>query len=676
MYSDDSSDEDATTFPECHPHLLLFGEDEAEIKLRENMLPINIKGSEEDARALQRRKVYRSYRALRFFRSVEGFHKGSLDLTGRHQPRYVKLHTRWSNYLAEFFALAVLAEEYTTDELDWRGMPFTDYRFKDPKVWEDFAKKWRVPPVHWTYGSLLSSTESVLRTIAQHPLPQFQKLCLVDLPSEVIDTIYAHASMEQARLLSSTCRWLNDIGRRYIFRSRTLNFDFPLDCWREMNKAADPVVFLERLARLKREQALSAARFLLSRPDLMKKTRSLAILDQWSPALLESYIDGGFDVWAIERGFYVDMYTAYSRILAASPNLTTLRFFNIAITLDFIHCLAELPHLHTLDLFRCRIPPGVQEVLRTRGGISLSCSAYNLHLSLSAETFSLWHAVLLCPHLRSFSAQTATGDMLPPPPILWEKCMFFPNLERLCLSCINIETLDIYTTWLSSVPPMDKLTHFKFHSRSGFSDMAATSILSSLRASSLRVLALDGLAEGEFGLFQEIRYRYPELLGLTLFRRASDRQKRTRQVIWPHPAWEYAQHLEGLIQLQHFGWNYQDFYNYISCAPILRFEEGFYDAKKDMEKFITANKDDFFDEDCYTPVVFAAHCPSLKTYTAMDLLIDWRISRTADGKISVHTAVEGGFRVSSGCWSPTVSASHWPNVLPVEGSNWDRGDAE
>lgn len=50
-----------------------------------------------------------------------------------------------------------------------------------------------------------------------NPLPRIQQLCLVDLPTELLDAIYLRASLANGRILSSTCRRLNEVGRRHVF---------------------------------------------------------------------------------------------------------------------------------------------------------------------------------------------------------------------------------------------------------------------------------------------------------------------------------------------------------------------------------------------------------------------------------------------------------------------------
>lgn len=61
------------------------------------------------------------------------------------------------------------------------------------------------------------STVDLLQIIGSNPIPCFQKLHLTDLPTELLDIVFMHTRLSEARLLSSTCRRLSEIGRRYIF---------------------------------------------------------------------------------------------------------------------------------------------------------------------------------------------------------------------------------------------------------------------------------------------------------------------------------------------------------------------------------------------------------------------------------------------------------------------------
>lgn len=51
-------------------------------------------------------------------------------------------------------------------------------------------------------------------------MPRFQQRCLTSLPVELLETIMGYASLDKARLLSSTCHFLRQIGVPFIFGVR------------------------------------------------------------------------------------------------------------------------------------------------------------------------------------------------------------------------------------------------------------------------------------------------------------------------------------------------------------------------------------------------------------------------------------------------------------------------
>lgn len=142
---------------------------------------------------------------------------------------------------------------------------------------------------------------------------------------------------------------------------------------------------------------------------------------------------------------------------------------------------------------------------------------------------------MLCPNLRTFSTQDNSGDLTPLP----RGTSSFATLERIYLEGMSREDMVDYVLWLSSGPELGRLTHFKIHVHDGLSDDITILLLDSFTRSGspLQVLSLEGLAEAEFGLFDEIVRRFPNLRSLTLVRRASNGQTDNKTINWPHAAW-------------------------------------------------------------------------------------------------------------------------------------------
>lgn len=78
------------------PYLKLYEEEEYRERRREDL---DRRSNEGDG---VRGHFWKLYRVLRFFHSLTGFHRGYLDLGGRHLSRYHKLILRWSEYIKDY----------------------------------------------------------------------------------------------------------------------------------------------------------------------------------------------------------------------------------------------------------------------------------------------------------------------------------------------------------------------------------------------------------------------------------------------------------------------------------------------------------------------------------------------------------------------------------------------
>jgi hypothetical protein len=123
------------------------------------------------------------------------------------------------------------AREYIFDVTDWRlgGVLYVDYKFTDDKLWNKFRKSHPYSHLNHSWNSQVSRDTSsyclsnpsplgqVPRTISQNPVLKIQKLCLTDLPTELLDKVFQHTRWDKASILSSTCQQLRHIARRLIF---------------------------------------------------------------------------------------------------------------------------------------------------------------------------------------------------------------------------------------------------------------------------------------------------------------------------------------------------------------------------------------------------------------------------------------------------------------------------
>ncbi|GLB35457.1 hypothetical protein LshimejAT787_0210220 [Lyophyllum shimeji] len=190
----------------------------------------------------------KTYQVVRYFGSIQGFHTGSLDLTGRLSHRGEALMKRWNHYLADLIALTLHARESDTDKRALDGRPTADYAFDDVTLWRIFHKKWGIPPFY-CYGLLLPLTQST-------------------------------------RLLASTCRYLNDIGRRHTHRKRSITFELPQVVFSELGRAENKAEYPKNLATSSHDKVLSKTTFLLRRHDLTPGIKEHSIHDMWAQRIL------------------------------------------------------------------------------------------------------------------------------------------------------------------------------------------------------------------------------------------------------------------------------------------------------------------------------------------------------------------------------------------------------
>ncbi|KAK7453969.1 hypothetical protein VKT23_011481 [Stygiomarasmius scandens] len=133
----------------------------------------------------------------------------------------------------------------------------------------------------------------------------------------------------------------------------------------------------------------------------------------------------------------------------------------------------------------------------------------------------------------------------------------FSTLQRLALSKVDSWQVPSLIRWVNSRPShICTLTHVKLEMVWGLSDDVAIDFVESLDSAPLQVLVLEGIETGSITLIDRIAQIFPDLLGLTLVRRESNRQIKTKMCRWPRPCWEYAARFGSFRRLEYFGWNF------------------------------------------------------------------------------------------------------------------------
>ncbi|PVF91905.1 hypothetical protein CPB86DRAFT_820093 [Serendipita vermifera] len=295
---DEGSQRKSRLLRSCYPpYLRLHEGKEYEERLREEQ------GERSNAVDDRYAQYWRFYRIHRFFDSIIGFHEGSLDLSGRHYPRYQKLISRWDDYLVDFQIIESSAKK-----------AYTEYTFR----------------------------EGTIKTLDSSPTPKFQNRFSFHLPVEVLQIIYQIARLNDARTLSSTSKRMREIGEPFIFGSRVLNMDVPrerLSTIREETGAREPEFFVafQELANGARQAYLGKVDFLLSREDILRKLNKLSLINVWNGRRYEiKYIAGGHMPTKQDPSFFDLIHGRNSSVLHHAAHITQLKIEGLQIPIDYL----------------------------------------------------------------------------------------------------------------------------------------------------------------------------------------------------------------------------------------------------------------------------------------------------------------------------------------------------
>ncbi|KAK0430711.1 hypothetical protein EV421DRAFT_1932298 [Armillaria borealis] len=387
-------------------------------------------------------------------------------------------------------------------------------------------------------------------------------------------------------------------------------------------------------------RCLSRSHFLLTRPDVTQRIEHVHITNGWfgdmdydfpdtfSPASLMS---------AIMQGICA--------VLRASTSLSTVRMSSYDINETFIQTFLALLHFHTLQLSRCFLSHNVF------GETKLLHNVRNLSLKIFKGTPSLWNILTLCPNVHNLILFDLTEKTLA---VSSDVIHFgnFCNLRRFSLGSIEDgfdgPAVGLVVDWLNRATE-HHLTHFKLSVREPASDTAFFLLLDALQPHPLEEFIFDGLLEGRLVIFDRISQSFPRLHSLRLFRRSSNRQRKTSHCEWLSPPWEYARHLVSFNNLQYFGWTYliiRDGYSPLSLQVL----EGGLDVLR-RDDCLDSEDDTYF-----AASVFAAYCPSLRTVamfgreTSASAFFVWDIEQVG-GKV-VISSVKASDVLWRRVWNP------------------------
>ncbi|KAI4522492.1 hypothetical protein K525DRAFT_361665 [Schizophyllum commune Loenen D] len=526
----------------------------------------------------------------RLFESLIGYHTGSLDLTGRHRPRYMKLCTQIVAMAMELFAMKDKVTISTREVLDWdfaqmKKVPCVEavYDFEPPTLWEEFADKWHVKYSH-DYGSLQRGVERCLSTIGAAKV-RFQELLLTDLPPELLDYIMSMASTEELAAWSGTCKLLRDHALTYAYEEIKYLLDsvhtLDADLMEKLRKRKDGQEkannYVRKIALRQRNATVNRMRHILRQKDASAKTKKIIFYEdwtcdhwRWSELLGCSYND-----------FVGPLIKPLAQQIRSAP-LTEFSYRSRSLYGLVWKAISQCSTLHTLTLLTS-LPVSVQWPLAT------SIVNLALHMTEVYQPDFLWEIVTYCPsalYLGVFAPSRRGGTSIP-------RAVFGDNaynpltqLRRIELHGMDPGSIIVLAEAFvaAGLPP---LTHFAISAptNSHITREPVFALIRSLRnARQLQTLCISTLQYVQPDLFALIGENLPGLRLLALEHQPSKyREVRGGGTLWPRPSFEYAPHLAALPHLRHLGINISSYAPAYTPRAMYRLENG-YDGAEDEDE--------------------------------------------------------------------------------------------
>ncbi|KAG7440068.1 uncharacterized protein BT62DRAFT_997967 [Guyanagaster necrorhizus] len=587
-------------------------------------------------------EIFRLVRLRAFFNSLKGFYTGRSDLTGRFRARFDFLYARWEKLRVDLDALAATAEPYQDEWIDFleQKHEYTNYKMTDEELWKQFQQKWLLPS-EADYADIMRMAGSGPK-IAHDAEPKFQKLLIDHLPDELLDAIYKHMDITDSLLLSATCRRMRAVSLPFIYTSRNLGLYQNTTAILSRNAIQKEHAIKDLLKASVR--ALEDAYFLLTRPDITSKFQSINVFNHWDITITFHHDDFPPSL------FLPAISHTICAVLGHSMNLTNLSMFTFPLHSHIFQAIAALPHLRTFNLTSCPIESTITspQLVQVR----------NLAVHIrDEESISTWETLALFPnainvlffHSSIFTMQLADAITLDR----------FSHLTHLCLGNL-VETIFPDIVHFLHDTTEHHLTHLKLIFINPIDDASLFVLLNELQAHPMEILIIDGLLEGRPAIIRRISSCLPGLTALSLSRRESQRQRKTRFTCsWPLPPFEYAPYFSSFSKLRYFDWNYR-MNRGVTSWTMLVIEGNDKCGPCGAPYELWESKDgDLDDNDSQHPLVsvFAAYSPSLETVTVGGggglPFASWGIVRGGDGttisKVVPTSKLSGSAR---GIWNP------------------------
>lgn len=381
-----------------------------------------------------------------------------------------------------------------------------------------------------------------------------------------------------------------------------------------------------------RTRLLADFRFLLSRPDILKRVQNMHIQNLWTEPLQVAASIRPYDVPAVEH-FYSPIYRQIVATLSMATHLQAFHLDNYDITKEMLQAMASLNALHTVIVQACSI-----EELPDLETLPMLPAVLNLTLVPEhIPGYEMVQLVVLFPNIRclSVAGMPRGGFCTLPYDEFRQQCNPFRTLERANFAHIDDDDVPILFEWIlaaGQATPL-RLTHFRLELECGLQADELTQLLLALTGAPLRVLALEGVAHVDDGLFTRLAGAFPALTALTLIHRQNLMQTTSRPSQWPGTTGEYARALAAFPALRHFMWNFYIWPLRCGTTFDLALAEAGYPTALGLEEC---------EENCHEadwdilPRLFCAYCPRLETLVFSLLhiaLMEFTIVRSADGGV-------------------------------------------
>ncbi|CAL1717008.1 unnamed protein product [Somion occarium] len=503
-------------------------------------------------------------RLRRFFQTVRGFHSGSLDLTGRHEPRYRSIFGRWIKFLQDLYQI----RQYTISSGAARKangvVSSAEINMKSSEILFNFQSKWHTGRRFFSLAGLLKDTDELLNFLTKHPSPLLQRRCLHDLPPELIHHIMELSDPVNARRLGYTSRFFRSISLRYIYDEYWLILDPRVGDFVTSDGDVDaPPELLTEYVLKAQTTFLTRAGFICDNPYVWKNLRTLHISGCWRlPQLQVEVMQND----TIRQLYYQPIFEGICAVLSRTAELRALNMANFKIPLEVANTITSLPNLRTLDLSGCQ--PLFGDVLTP------SQSATNLVIFMQ-DNLDSWRILFGMKNIRVLHVHTCMDSQTSSLPFaLSDAANPFKTVERLIY--VNLSHVDVFRlcSWIREANPgqHSRLTHVKltYPGDRRFDAVELAEILNALRGAPMEYFILDGVGFAEASLLEWIAAAFPNLYSLTLFYIRNVRD--FCDIYWPSTDREYARAMSGFTRLKYFKWNQCFEYwpdAYISAIPFL-----------------------------------------------------------------------------------------------------------